>query len=313
MQPSATVDTDTDTGPGLAPRARRSAFVLTVATVVGIAAFLGPFVLSVPQIAGADRGAAHAGDAPLVFAALGILCLIALLVETGGRDPDAKQVALLGVLVATNAALRLVPDLLGASPIYFLPIMVGYVWGPSFGFLLGAASLALSALLTGGIGPWVPFQMLTLGWVGMTAGLLPWRTRHRAAGIGHRGEQLPLERRERPWADAPLTPRYAILLLAVFAGLWGFLFGAIMNLWFWPFAAPAAPIDAGLYWAPGLGLAETVRRYAVFYLATSATYDATRAVGNVTMMLVFGRPVLLLLLRFRQRFTWEPVIGIGNK
>lgn len=313
MQSSATVDTDTDTGPGLAPRARRSAFVLTVATVVGIVAFLGPFVLSVPQIAGADRGAAHAGDAPLVFAALGILCLIALLVETGGRGPDAKQVALLGVLVATNAALRLVPDLLGASPIYFLPIMVGYVWGPSFGFLLGAASLALSALLTGGIGPWVPFQMLTLGWVGMTAGLLPWRTRHRTAGIGHRGEQLPTGLRERPWADAPLTPRYAILLLAVFAGLWGFLFGAIMNLWFWPFAAPAAPIDAGLYWAPGLGLGETVRRYAVFYLATSATYDATRAVGNVTMMLVFGRPVLLLLLRFRQRFTWEPVIGIGNE
>jgi len=316
MQPSATVDPnhDTDTGPGPAPRARRAALVLTVATLVGIAAFLGPFVLSVPQIAGADRGAAHAGDAPLVFAALGILCLIALLVETGGRDPDAKQVALLGVLVATNAALRLVPDLLGASPIYFLPIMVGYVWGPSFGFLLGAASLALSALLTGGIGPWVPFQMLTLGWVGMTAGLLPWRTRHRTTSIGHRGKQVPTGPRARPWADAPLTPRYAIaiLLLAVFAGLWGFLFGAIMNLWFWPFAAPAAPVDAGLYWAPGLGLAETVRRYAVFYLATSATYDATRAVGNVTMMAVFGRSVLLLLLRFRQRFTWEPVIIIGN-
>ncbi len=77
------------------------------------------------------------------------------------------------MLVATNAALRLVPDILGASPIYFLPIMVGYVWGPSSGFLLGAASLALSALITGGVGPWMPFQMLTLGWVGMTAGLLP--------------------------------------------------------------------------------------------------------------------------------------------
>jgi len=265
------------------PTRVRSALVLTAATLVGIAAFLGPFALSVPRVVGADRGAAHAGDAPLVFAALGVLCLFVLLAETGGRDPDAKRVALLGVLVATNAALRLVPDVFGASPIYFLPVVVGYVWGPSFGFLLGAASLALSALITGGVGPWMPFQMLTLGWVGMTAGLLP------------KGKALH-------------TTRAVLLMLAAFAGVWGLLFGAIMNLWFWPFAAPAVPADIGLYWAPGLGLAETARRYAAFYLTTSAGYDATRAVGNVAMTLLFGRPVLLLLTRFRRRFTWEPVV-----
>ncbi len=95
--------------------------------------------------------------------------------------------------------------------------------------------------------------------------------------------------------------------MTLFAALWGFGFGAIMNLWFWPFAAPASPAESGLYWAPGLGLGETVRRYLVFYGATSAVYDAFRAAGNVAMFALFGRPVLLLLLRFRDRFTWQPI------
>ncbi len=280
----------------------RTTLVLTITSLIGVAAFLSPFWLARTQTAGADR-TAHGGDAPLLFAVIGVFCLIILLVETGGgADPDAKRIALLGVLVAANAALRLIPGVLGASPIFFLPICVGFVWGPSFGFLLGAASIAVSALLTGGIGPWLPFQMMTLGWVGMTAGFLPPQPPS-LKGKGERGSG----------ARRFLAPQHAafgtqhVVLLAVFAALWGFGFGAIMNLWFWPFAAPASPAESGLYWAPGLGVGESVRRYLVFYGATSAVYDAFRAAGNVAMFALFGRPVLLLLLRFRDRFTWQPI------
>ncbi|MDQ6833796.1 MAG: ECF transporter S component [Chloroflexota bacterium] len=266
----------------------RTTIVLAATSLIGVAAFLSPFWLARTQTASADR-TAHGSDAPLLFAVIGILCLVVLLVETGGgADPDAKQVALLGVLVAANAALRLIPGILGASPIFFLPICVGFVWGPSFGFLLGAASIAVSALLTGGIGPWLPFQMMTLGWVGLTAGIV--------------GRLTP----RRP-PDSALSPQ-SLILLAIFSAAWGFGFGAIMNLWFWPFAAPASPAESGLYWTPGLGLGETVRRYLVFYGATSAVYDAFRAAGNVAMFALFGRPVLLLLLRFRDRFTWQPIV-----
>ncbi len=273
----------------------RTPLVLAVASLVGVVAFLSPFWLSGARRTGAADRTAHGGDAPSLFAIIGVVCLAALLVETGGgADPDAKRVALLGVLVATNAALRLLPGVLGASPIFFLPICVGFVWGPSFGFLLGAASIAVSALLTGGIGPWLPFQMMTLGWVGMTAGLLP---------------HLPAwkERRETDSPQLGVTTR-RLILLAVFGAVWGFGYGAIMNLWFWPFAAPASPTESGLYWSPGLGLTETLRRYAIFYGATSAVYDAFRAAGNVAMVALFGRPVLLLLLRFRDRFTWQPIV-----
>ncbi len=287
----------------------RTTIVLAVTSLIGVAAFLSPFWLARAQTASADR-TAHGSDAPLLFAVIGLLCLIVLLVETGGgADPDAKRVALLGVLVAANAALRLLPGILGASPIFFLPICVGFVWGPSFGFLLGAASIAVSALLTGGIGPWLPFQMMTLGWVGLTAGV-----------VGSLTPRPPLlcseakERGSKPFvgAVAPkevLSPQF-LVLLAFLGAAWGFGFGAIMNLWFWPFAAPASPAESGLYWAPGLGLGETVRRYLVFYGATSAVYDAFRAAGNVAMFALFGRPVLLLLFRFRDRFTWQPITAL---
>ena len=296
----------------------RTTIVLTVTSLIGVAAFLSPFWLARAQTASADR-TAHGSDAPLLFAVIGVLCLIVLLVETGGgADPDAKRVALLGVLVAANAALRLLPGILGASPIFFLPICVGFVWGPSFGFLLGAASIAASALLTGGIGPWLPFQMMTLGWVGLTAGvvgsltpqppLLCLAAKERGSNDDV-GAITPKGQSPAPAQSSVLSPQ-SFVLLAAFAAAWGFGFGAIMNLWFWPFAAPASPAESGLYWAPGLGLGETVRRYLVFYGATSAVYDAFRAAGNVAMFALFGRPVLLLLFRFRDRFTWQPIIAL---
>jgi energy-coupling factor transport system substrate-specific component len=279
----------------------RTTIVLAITSLIGVAAFLSPFWLARTQTTGADR-TAHGGDAPLLFAVIGVFCLVVLLIETGGgADPDAKRVALLGVLVAANAALRLIPGIFGASPIFFLPICVGFVWGSSFGFLLGAASIAVSGLLTGGIGPWLPFQMMTLGWVGLTAGLLP----------GRRVPPSPNPSLVRGRGElSPPSATQSLIALAIFAALWGFLFGAIMNLWFWPFAAPASPAESGLYWAPGLGVGETMRRYLVFYGATSAVYDAFRAAGNVAMFALFGRPVLLLLLRFRDRFTWQPVTAL---
>lgn len=292
----------------------RTAIVLTVTSLVGVATFLSPFWLARARTVGADR-TAHGSDAPFLFAVIGLLCLVVLLIETGGgSDPDAKRVALLGVLVAANAALRLLPGILGASPIFFLPICVGFVWGPSFGFLLGAASIAVSGLLTGGLGPWLPFQMMTLGWVGLTAGLVGGRPpRPPSPGgkgkAGNGNDRFPTFARHIA-QGAPTLSTQHLFLLAIFGAIWGFLFGAIMNLWFWPFAAPASPAESGLYWAPGLGLGETARRYLVFYGATSAVYDAFRAAGNVAMFALFGRPVLLLLMRFRDRFIWQPITAL---
>jgi energy-coupling factor transport system substrate-specific component len=95
-------------------------------------------------------------------------------------------------------------------------------------------------------------------------------------------------------------------VLAAFGAIWGFAFGALMNLWFWPFAAPGVGSDAGLYWSPELSVIETVERYVRFYAVTSLGFDVARALGNVVLVLVFGAPILRLLERYRSRFTWRP-------
>ncbi|MGH2598189.1 MAG: ECF transporter S component [Dehalococcoidia bacterium] len=255
-------------------------FIIVVASLVGVIGFAYPFVL--PVVRGGNDRSAHAADAPLVFAVVTALSLLAIAAELDGvttaRRSASKTVALLGVLVALDASLRLAPSFLGASPIFLLIVLVGAVFGPTFGFQMGALTLLVSAFLTGGIGPWLPYQMLGAAWVGMSAGWLP--------RFG--------------------SPRRRLVALAAFGAGWGLLFGALMNLYFWPYAAPGVESDAGLYWSPSLTFAETVERYARFYLTTSLGFDLFRAAGNAVLILLLGGPVLHVLDRFRARFAWEP-------
>lgn len=251
-------------------------------TLIGLVAFLYPFFRPVVGASGGMQ-AAHATDAPFVLSLLVGLCFVVLLLEVQGQAVSAKLVALLGVLVSINSLLRFVevaiPGPGGVSPIFFLIIVTGYVYGGRFGYLMGALTLVASALITGGVGPWLPYQMLTAGWVGLTASLC-----------------RPLVRTlrgENQWRE--------VVVLAGFGALWGFLYGAIMNIWFWPFVTgPAAQ-----YWEPGVSLREVLERYAAFYVATSLIWDGFGAAGNVLLVSVFGLPTLRALRRFQRRFAFD--------
>ena len=252
-----------------------SDIILVLLCLLGATAFLYPFFLAAPSAA--SDSAAHAADAPLLFVVLGPALLALLLAELGAGRLNAKTVAVLGVLMAINAVLRL-PAGPGDSPaFFFLVILAGYVYGGHFGFLLGSLSLLVSALLTGGVGPWMPFQMFVMGWMGLgTTALRPARSLLRPGGLAER------------------------VLLCGYGYVWGLLFGALINLWFWPFAGAGA-----LYWQPGLGLAETLRRYWAFYVATSLAWDSLRAITNVVLIAALGGPVLKELRRFQSRFQFE--------
>jgi energy-coupling factor transport system substrate-specific component len=258
------------------------ALVYILSVALGVAALLYPFLSSALPAASAET--ARAGDSPLLLLVLMGLCFAALLVEVQGQAVSAKHIALLGVLVAINSVLRFVevgiPGPGGFSPIFVLIVLSGYVYGGRFGFLLGALTMLVSALITGGVGPWLPGQMFTAGWVGLSAPLL--RPLVRAVG-GVEGS-----RRE-------------IWVVALFGGLWGFVYGLVINLWFWPFMAG----PASQYMEAGLGLADLLRRYAAFYLATSLLWDTMAVLGNGLMLLAFGRPALRALRRFQQRFDFE--------
>jgi energy-coupling factor transport system substrate-specific component len=94
--------------------------------------------------------------------------------------------------------------------------------------------------------------------------------------------------------------RAELALLCAYGYVWGLLFGALMNVWFWPFAGLGA-----IGWAPGLGLAETLRRYWAFYATTSLPWDSVRAITNVVLIAALGRPVLKELRRFQSRFHFQ--------
>ncbi|MBW7882031.1 MAG: ECF transporter S component [Caldilineaceae bacterium] len=254
----------------------------TVTTAVGIAAFLYPFWL--PEVVNAPNATqAHAGDSALILTMLVGICFVVLLLEAQREAVSAKAIALLGVLVALNATLRFVevavPGPGGFSPIFPLIVVAGYVFGGGFGFLMGGLTLLVSALVTGSVGPWLPYQMFTAGWIGLSAPLC--RPVVRMLGGNH-------ERTE-------------VWVLAVFGGYWGLLYGAIMNIWFWPYAVGSAQ----MYWEPGAGIGATLQRYAVFYAVTSLLWDLARLAGNFALIAVTGGAVLRVLRRFRNRFAFN--------
>jgi energy-coupling factor transport system substrate-specific component len=247
-----------------------STFTLLLASILGIWAFIYPFFF--PQEQSDFVSIAHADDAPFIFVLLTALCITVVVANLETQRINTSIVAVLGVLSAINAVLRLVPGPAGFSAIFFLPILSGYVYGADFGFLLGVISLLVSALVTGGIGPWLPFQMFATGWMGLLSGWLPDLSRFR---------------------------RLEVVILALWGGVSGLIFGAIMNLWFWPYLFQQG--QGEMYWQPGLRLWELAGRYAAFYLATSLWWDLGRAIGNFLLILLLGLPILRLLRRFRSR------------
>lgn len=149
--------------------------IYLTATISGMLVLLYPFFLPV-ILRQTGFGMMRTGEMPLMMTFLLGLCLVALLFEAQGQMVNTKLVALLGILVAINSALRFIETAIpgpgGFTPIFFLIILVGYVFGGRAGFLMGALTLLVSALVTGGVGPWLPAQMFTAGWVGMSVIIL---------------------------------------------------------------------------------------------------------------------------------------------
>lgn len=248
----------------------RTLLVLLVVSVAGLAMFSWPLLLDPPE------GWSHATDAPFVFVLVLPVLVAIVLSELSGEGMDAKALAMLGVLSAVGAALRpLGAGTGGVELVFFLLVLGGRVFGPAFGFVLGSTTLFTSALITAGVGPWLPYQMLASSWVGLGAGCLP-----RARG-----------RRE-------------IAMLAVYGALGAYAYGFLMNLTGWPFALGT---DTDLSYIPGAPIAENLHRFVLYCLATSAWgWDTGRAITNTVAILVLGPAVLATLRRAARKAAFGP-------
>jgi energy-coupling factor transport system substrate-specific component len=202
-----------------------------------------------------------------------------VVVQISSQQLDAKSVALLGALSALIAALRpLGAGAVGIEPMWFILILSARVFGASFGFLLGMISMFVSALLTGGIGPWLGYQVFAAAWIGLLAGALPKSLRG--------GRELMM-----------------LIIYAIFASA---AFGILMDLQFWPWALGSS---TQLSYLPNGDISENVSRFITFHFATSMAWDIPRAIFTSALIAFAGKAVLSALRRTRTRAAFlQPVI-----
>lgn len=258
------------------PVTPRTALALVLASVVGLLAFGWPLLVDPGAVLGTGT------DAPLALAVVLVAVLGVLFVGLGEGTLDVKAIAVLGLLSAVGAVLRpLAAGMAGVETVFFLLVLAGRVLGPGFGFVLGATTLFASALLTGGVGPWLPFQMFGAAWVGLGAGLLP--------------------RRARGATEVAMLAGYAVVAALAF--------GLAMNLSFWPFQLG---LGTDLSFVAGEPPRENLRRFLLYSLTTSLGWDIGRAVTTAAGVLLLGRPVLATLRRAATRAAFAPAPASGS-
>jgi energy-coupling factor transport system substrate-specific component len=246
----------------------RALAALVLVSAVGVAAFGWPLLVA------PTAPLAQVTQTPLLFALLLPLLLAVVLAELADGGMDAKTVAMLGVLAAVGAALRpLGTGIAGFEPVFFLLVLAGRAYGPGFGFALGATTLFASALITAGVGPWLPFQMLGAAWVAAGAGLLP-----------------------------RLQGRAELGMLAAYGAIAGLLYGLALNLSFWPFVVGQA---STIGYVAGDPVTANLGRFVAFTLATSLAFDLPRALLTATLVLLTGGPILRALRRAGRRAAFD--------
>ena len=228
---------------------RRSHFFLALMLVIGLAALAAPVFPQTPLEILANWGL----TATIIVA----LAVVAFFFEFEATAVSSKEIALIAMLGTISAVARVpfavIPNV---QPCTYLIVCSGYVFGPVAGFMVGAITALVSNLFLGQ-GPWTLYQMLAWGLAGVSAAYL------RRFGLGR-------------------------ISLVIFGAIWGYLYGWIMNTWYW--ASFIYPL--------------TLRTFLTYQL-TSIWFDTFHALGNVVFLGFFGVKTVAILERFKRRFSIE--------
>ena len=236
-----------------------------ITALTSVSFFFWPFFISA-------ENAKQANVAQAIFIVLMPLLVALLLSEFSAGKIDSRQLAVLGVLIALNSVIRLLgAGTAGIETIFFLILIGAYVFGSGFGYLLGAGSIAVSALISGGVGPWMPFQMMAAGLLGLLAGALP------------------------KLASKSLQ----ITMLIITAVITSYLYGFFMTLWNWPFLAGTGTTISYL---PGAAPLENLGRFITYEIFTGGLlWDTGRAITTAVLVALTAPALLTTLNRAARR------------
>ncbi|MBU3716201.1 MAG: ECF transporter S component [Candidatus Nanopelagicaceae bacterium] len=250
--------------------------------------FFGLFLFTWPLLLDTESlGLASLNQATWLAALFGILCVAMIAFQINAKLLDSKIVAIVAVLVALISALRLLgAGAVGIEPMWFLIILAARALGPQIGFVIALMAILVSSLITGGIGPWLPFQALAAGWIAAGVVVIPKRLSFR------------LER---------------VLLMAygIFSAL---LFGTLMDLQLWPWLLGS---DTQLSYLPGASITENLGRFLTFHFATALSWDLPRAIVTASLIFISAKSVLGALGRAKSRIdsvaNWRAVNELGRE
>ena len=204
----------------------------------------------------------------LIFFSLFIIGLFFKLQE---KDINTKEISFIAIYGTFSAVSRIpFAGMPSIQPCSYLIICSGIVFGPLVGFIIGANVAFLSNIFIGQ-GPWTIYQIIGWGLMGASSSI-----------FSRKKEKNPNK-----W------------ILAVFGLLWGYLYGWILNLWFWI-----------LYMKP-----LTIQSFIAANL-TSIFFDTLHAISNFVFLLYFGDKTINILYRYRHRFQIiikEPKIELFRK
>lgn len=248
--------------------------ILAVLCALALAGFLWPFCVSTYS----------AGDkASWFFLLAAPLTIVALVYSINLNPLDSKTIAILAVLTAVIAAFRpLGAGAIGIEPMWFILILSSRVFGAYFGFILGATSMLLSAVLTGGIGPWLSYQVFAAAGVGIGVALIP----------------------------QSLRGRSEIVALFIYALISSELFGIAMDLQFWPWSLGRG---TQLSYLPGAPLSTNVTHFIAYHFTASMAWDIPRAIFTSILILISAPAVLNTLRRAHVKAAFNPEVAFVSK
>lgn len=257
-----------------------SSALLTLGTLLGLHAFAWPLYLPNSEFFLFQANSSRALALVIAVLAIGVVSL-----DISNGALDSKNVALLGIMSALIAALRLVgAGAIGVEPMWFLLILSSFVFGARYGFSLGVIALGISAILTGGIGPWLPFQMLAAGWIGLVSGL-----------VGSVARNFSL-----------VAQRILLISLAIFSSL---TFGILMDLQLWPWLSGT---DLQLSYIAGDSILNNLHKFLIFHLATALSWDIPRAITTALLVAITAKPLITSLERAKLRLAFTSRV-MGQK
>lgn len=192
---------------------------------------------------------------PLFSAVIICLVMVAIFWRFEKKGTTSKELAVIATL-ASLAAISRVPFavIMSLQPTTFVVMIAGYVFGSQTGFMVGAVAALVSNFFLGQ-GPWTPWQMFCWGMCGVAAGCISGREK-----------------------------RYNRLSFAAFAGICGYLFGWVMNIWHWV----------------GFVYPLNLQTFMATYIASFA-FDTIHALGNIAFAMLFGPSFYLILLRYKKK------------